>query len=370
MEGKHKMIRKALASLAMGVVFTTVAAAQERAVHIYNWSDFIDPKVLESFTKETGIKVVYDTYDNNEIVETKLLAGKSGYDVVVPSGPFIQRLIPTNVLLKLDKSKLPNLANMWPEVMERLAVYDPGNQYAVNYMWGTTGFAYNIDKVKEVLGDNAPIDSWDILMKPEYSSKLKKCGIYVLDSSEDMMPTLLNYIGLDPDSKKKEDLEKAANALTKVRGNIRKFHSSEYIDMLANGTICLAVGYSGDLIQAKIRAQEANNGVNINYTIPKEGAMIWFDNLVIPADAPHPEEAHILIDYLMRPEVAAANANFVHYASGVISAKEHVNPDILNDPGVYPSDEVMKRLFVNTVYDNKTQRIVTRLWTQIKSRRK
>ncbi len=364
------MIRKALATFAMGVVFTTIAAAQERVVHVYNWSDYIDPKVLESFTKETGIKVIYDTYDNNEIVETKLLAGKSGYDIVVPSGPFIQRMIPTKVLLKLDKSKLPNLVNMWPEIAERLAIYDPDNQYAVNYMWGTTGFAYNVDLVKKHLGEDAPVDSWDILLKPEYSSKLRGCGIYVLDSSEDMVPTLLNYVGLDPDSKKEADIKKATSALSKVRKNIRKFHSSEYIDMLANGNICLAAGYSGDLIQAKNRAEEAKNGVNIAYSIPKEGAMIWFDNLVIPADAPHVEEAHILINYLMRSDIAAANANYVHYASGVLTAKEHVDPEITNDPGVYPSDDVMKRLFVNTVYDNKTQRIVTRLWTQIKSNRK
>ena len=361
------MIRKTLAVLATGFVLTTAVAAQEKTVHVYNWSDYIDPKTLESFTRETGIKVVYDTYDNNEIVETKMLAGKSGYDVVVPSGPFIQRLIPTNVLMKLDKSKLPNLKNMWPEISERLAVYDPGNLYAVNYMWGTTGFAYNVDQVAKVLGQEAPVDSWDILMKPEFSKKLKDCGIYVLDSSEDMFPVLLNYIGLDPDSKQEADIRKAADALNKVRPEIRKFHSSEYIDMLANGSICLAIGYSGDLLQAKNRAEEANNGVNIIYSIPKEGALIWFDNFVIPADAPHPDEAHAFINYMMKAEIAAANANHVHYASGALAARELIAEDIRNDPGIYPPDEILKRLFVNTIYDNKTQRIVTRLWTQIKS---
>lgn len=367
------MIRKTLTGVALGgalgVALTSGAWAQDRVVNVYNWSDFIDQKVLEDFTKETGIKVIYDTYDNNEIVETKLFAGKSGYDIVVPSGPFIQRMIPTNVLLKLDKSKLPNLSNMWAEVTDRLAVYDPGNQYAVNYLWGTTGFAYNVDLIKKHLGEDAPVDSWDILLKPEYASKLKGCGIYILDSSEDMFPTLLNYIGLDPDSKKEKDLKKAADVLKKVRKNISKFHSSEYIDMLANGNICIAAGYSGDLIQAKQRAEEANNGVKIRYVIPKEGAIIWFDNLVIPADAPHPEEAHILINYLMRPDVAAANSNYVHYASPVLAAKEKIDPEIANDPGVYPPEDIMKRLFVNTIYDAKTQRLVTRLWTQIKSGR-
>ena len=363
------MIRETLAALAMGIVLTTAVSAQEKTVHVYNWSDYIDPKTLESFTEETGIKVVYDTYDNNEIVETKLLAGKSGYDVIVPSGPFIQRLIPANVLMKLDKSKLPNLKNMWPEINERLTVYDPGNLYTVNFMWGTTGFAYNVDLVRQHLGDDAPIDSWDILMDPKYSDKLKDCGIYVLDSSEDMFPNLLNYVGVNPDSKNADDIRKAAEAFSKIRHNIRKFHSSEYIDMLANGSICLAAGYSGDLIQAKNRAEEAKNGVNITYSIPKEGALIWFDNFVIPADAPHPDAAHAFIDYMMRPEIAAANANYVHYASGVLVARELVREEIRNDPGVYPPDEIMKRLFVNTVYDSKTQRLVTRLWTQIKSGR-
>ncbi|MDR1828392.1 MAG: polyamine ABC transporter substrate-binding protein [Methylobacteriaceae bacterium] len=361
------MIRKNLALCAIGFVFSTTAVAQERVVNVYNWSDYVDPQVLENFTKETGIKVVYDTYDNNEIVETKLLAGKSNYDVVVPSAPFIQRLIPTNVLLPLDKTKLPNLKNVWPDIAERLATYDPGNRYAVNYMWGTTGYAYNEDSVLKILGDTAPVDSWDLVFKQEYSDKLYPCGVYMLDSSEDMFPTLLNYIGLDPDSKNEADLRKAAEALMPIRKNITKFHSSEYIDMLANGSICLAVGYSGDMLQARNRAEEAKNGVNIRYVIPKEGAMIWFDNLVIPADAPHPDEAHAFINYLLRPEVAAANSNFVSFASGVLAAKELVNKELLDDPGVYPGEDVMKRLFVNTVYGAKSQRYTTRLWTQIKS---
>jgi putrescine transport system substrate-binding protein len=362
------MIRTTLASFALGLAVLTGASAQERVVNVYNWSDYVDPKVLEEFTQETGIKVVYDTYDNNEIVETKLLAGKSGYDVVVPSGPFVQRLIGAKVFQKLDKSKLPNLSNMWPEVQERLAVFDPGNQYAVNYMWGTTGIGINVKKVKEILGE-MPLNTWDLVMKPEIASKLKACGIYMLDSPEDLFPGILSYLGLNPDSKRNEDLQKAGDALFRIRGNIQKFHSSEYINALANGDICVAVGYSGDILQAKARAEEAKNGVEIQYIIPREGALMWFDSFVIPADAPNPAEAHEFINYMMKPEVAAANTNFVAYASGNLAAKKFVDPEILNDPGIYPDEATFKRLFTNTAYDQRAQRTVTRLWTKVKTGR-
>src|SRR5829696_6872648 len=213
------MIRPLLAALALGLSLATAALAQERVVNVYNWSDYVDPKVLENFTKETGIRVTYDTYDNNEIVETKLLAGQSGYDVVVPSGPFLQRLIKANVFQKLDKTKLPNLSNLWPEIMQRLAVFDPGNQFAVNYMWGTTGVGVNVKKVRRALGD-VPLNTWDLVMKPEFASKLKACGIYMLDSPEDLFPGILSYLGLNPDSKRVEDLNRAGDALFRIRGNI------------------------------------------------------------------------------------------------------------------------------------------------------
>jgi putrescine transport system substrate-binding protein len=354
----------------LSVALATIAGAlaQERTVNVYNWSDYIDPKVLENFTKETGIKVTYDTYDNNEIVETKLLAGKSGYDIVVPSGPFLQRLIKAGVFRKLDKSKLPNLKHMWPEVMQRLEAFDPGNQHAVNYMWGTTGIGINVAKVKERLG-NMPLNTWDIVMKPELASKLKDCGIHMLDSPEDVFPGILNYLGLNPDSKKEEDLKRAGDALFRIRSNIQKFHSSEYINALANGDICMAVGYSGDVLQAKKRAEEAKNGVEIQYLIPREGALMWFDSMAIPADAKNVAEAHEFINYMMRPEVAAANTNFVSYASGNLAAKDKVDPEILNNPGVYPDEATFKRLFTNTAYDDRSQRTVTRLWTRVKTGR-
>jgi len=357
-----------LAGLALGLSLAAGALAQERTVNVYNWSDYVDPKVLEDFTRETGIKVVYDTYDNNEILETKLLAGKSGYDLVVPSGPFLQRLIKAGVFQKLDKSKLPNAKHLWPEVMARLAVFDPGNQYAVNYMWGTTGIGVNLAKVRERLGD-VPLNSWDLVIKPEFIAKLKDCGVHMLDSPEDIFPGILAALGLNPDSKKVEDLNRAGETLFRIRGSVQKFHSSEYINALANGDICMAVGYSGDVLQARKRAEEAKNGVEVAYLIPREGALMWFDSFAIPADAKNVAEAHAFMDYMMRPEVAAQNTNFVSYASGNLAAREKVDPEILNNPGVYPDPATFQRLFTNTAYDDRAQRVVTRLWTRVKTGR-
>jgi putrescine transport system substrate-binding protein len=267
-------------------VLQTAASAQERVVNVYNWSDYIDPKVLEEFTKETGIKVRYDTFDSNEIVEAKLLAGKTGYDVVVPGSTVLRRLISVGIFQKLDKSKIPNLSHAWPEITQRLAAYDPGNEYAVNYMWGTTGIGYNAAKVKERLGD-IPVDSWDIFFKPENLAKLRSCGVHVLDTAEELLPAALKYLGLDPDSKTAADIEKAGELLLKLRPNIQKFHSSEYLNALANGEICLVIGWSGDVFQAKNRAKEAAEKtrkpvVEIEYVVPKEGAQIWFDSFSIP----------------------------------------------------------------------------------------
>lgn len=352
--------------LASGLVTAAVfsAHAQERVVNVYNWSDYIDDSILKDFTKETGIKVVYDVYDSNEILETKLLAGGSGYDVVVPSGEFLGRQIPANVFLKLDKDKLPNLKNMWDEISNRVAVYDPGNEYSVNYMWGTTGIGYNKAKIKEILGTDT-IDSWSILFDPAQAAKLKDCGIYVLDSASESLRPALNYLGLDPNSPSAEDLQKAQDLFLAVRPYIRKFHSSEYINALANGDICMAVGYSGDIFQARDRAEKAKNGVEIGYSIPKEGALMWFDQMAIPADAKHVPEALEFINYLMRPEVAAKASNFVFYADGNKAAQEFIDKEILEDPAIYPTPEVMNKLYVPKPFDAKTQRVVTRAWTKV-----
>jgi putrescine transport system substrate-binding protein len=254
-------------------------------------------------------------------------------------------------------------------VAQRLATHDPGNRFAVNYMWGTTGIGINVRKVRERLGANAPLNSWDLLMKPEFSNKLKDCGIHVLDAPEDIFPGTLNYLGLNPDSKAEADLRRAADSLVRIRGNVRKFHSSEYINALANGDICMAVGYSGDILQARKRAAEANNGVEIAYIIPKEGALMWFDSMAIPADARNVTEAHAFIDFMLRPDVAARNTNFVSYATGNLPAKALVKDEIRTNPGVYPDDATFRRLFTNTAYDDRAQRIVTRLWTRVKTGR-
>ena len=317
------------------------AHAQQRVVNVYNWSDYIDPKVLEDFTKETGIKVQYDTFDANETLETKLLAGKSGYDVVVPTAYFLERQIKAGVFQKLDKSKITNIANVWPDIAKRLAVYDPGNQYAINYMWGTTGIGYNIKGMHERLGANAKIDSWDVVFKPELLAKFKDCGIHMLDSADDIMPAALHYLGLDPNSSDDKELQRAADLLMKVRSSVRKFHSSEYLNALASGEICLVVGCSGDIKQAQKRAAEAKSGVEIGYTIPKEGAQMCFDNLAIPKDAGHVAEAHAFIDYLLKPEVAAKNSNLVSYANGNLASQKFIDKSVLDDTRVYPDADTM-----------------------------
>src|SRR5215471_9259779 len=347
-----------------------VAPAQsERFVNIYNWSDYIDPTVLDAFTKETGIAVRYDTFDANETLETKLLAGKSGYDVVVPTGYFLQRQIAAGVFQKLDKSKLPNLVNVWPQIAEKLAFYDPGNQYAVNYMWGTTGIGYNVKKMHDLLGAGATIDSWDVVFKPEMLAKFKDCGIHMLDSVDDIVPAALHYLGLDPNSTQEKDLDKAAALIAKIRPYVRKFHSSEYLNALASGEICFVVGWSGDVKQAQKRAAEAKNGVEVGYAIPKEGAQMFFDNLAIPKDAPHVAEAHALIDYLLRPDVAAKNSNLVQYANGNLASQKLIDKAVLDDKTVYPDTATMAKLYTIAAHDQKTQRVLNRLWTRIKTGR-
>ena len=347
------------------------AHAQERTVNFYNWSNYMAPGVLEDFTKETGIKVVYDTFDANETLETKLLAGKSGYDVVVPTAYFLQRQIAAKIFQKLDKSKLKNLGNAWPEVTKRLAIYDPGNQYAANYMWGTTGIGYNVKMAQKVLGADPAeaMSSWDIVFKPENLAKFKDCGVHMLDSPDDILPAALTYLGLDPNSSKQADLEKAAELVAKVRPSVRKFHSSEYLSALATGEICLVLGWSGDIKQAQSRAEEAKNGIEIGYAIPKTGAQMFFDNFAIPADARNVAEAYLLIDYLYRPEVAARNSDFLGYANGNLASQNLIDKKVMNDKTVYPDAATLEKLFVITARDPAAQRVINRLWTRVKTGR-
>ncbi len=361
-------MRRALALAAFALCLAPgLAVAQQRIVNVYNWSDYIDPQVLTDFTRESGIKVQYDTFDANETLETKLLAGRSGYDVVVPTAYFLERQIKAGVFQKLDKAKLPHLVNAWPEITKRLAAYDPGNQYAVNYMWGTTGIGYNVKAVHDRLGPNAAIDSWDVVFKPEQLARFKDCGIHMLDSADDILPAALHYLGLDPNSVKPADLEKATALLLKIRPYVRKFHSSEYLNALASGEICLVVGWSGDIKQAQKRAADAKNGVVIGYAIPKEGAQMWFDNLAIPKDAPHTAEAYAFIDYLLRPEVAAKNSNMVSYANGNLASQKFVDKAILDDKSVYPDAATMAKLYTVGARDQRAQRLINRLWTKVKT---
>jgi putrescine transport system substrate-binding protein len=355
------------------VVAATVAmqasyagAQQGGVVNFYNWSDYIDPTVLATFTQETGIKVRYDTFDSNDTLETKLLAGKSGYDVVVPTGYFLQRQITAGVFLKLDKAQIPNISNQWPEIAARLATYDPGNQYAVNYMWGTTGLGYNVKKVQAVFGETR-IDSWDIVFKPENLARLKDCGVHMLDSPDDILPAALRYLGLDPNTTNPADYQRAAELVMSVRPSVRKFHSSEYLNALAGGEICFAVGWSGDIKQAQRRAAEARNGTEVRYAIPKEGAQLFFDNLAIPKDAKNVAQAHALINFLLRPDVAAKSTNYLGYANGDTPSPQFIRSDILNDTTVYPDPQTMARLYTISARDQKTQRLMNRLWTRIKT---
>jgi putrescine transport system substrate-binding protein len=359
-----------LALVAVAAAFA--AEAQERTVNVYNWSDYIDPEVIEDFTKETGIKVTYDTYDSNEMLETRLLAGHTGYDIVVPSGPFLQRQIAAGLYRELESTKLTNKKNLWPEIMARLAVHDPGNRHAVDYSWFTTGIAFNVEKASSRLGGVDPaqaLASWDVVFKSDILKKFADCGIYVLDSPDDMFPIALSYLGLHPDSKKPADLKRATEILGAMRRHVTKFHSSEYINALANGDICLAVGWSGDVFQARDRAREAQNGVEIDFVIPKQGTLMSLDALAILKDAPHPDEAYAFIDFLLRPEIAARNTNRNNFANGVLASKAYIDKAIVDNRAIYPDAEVMQRLFTVTSYDQPTQKLVTREWTRIKTGR-
>ena len=345
--------------LALG---TVVSGAAE--LRIYNWSDYIDESILEEFEAETGIDVTYDVFDSNEVLETKLLAGSTGYDIVVPSGTFLGRQIQAGVFQKLDKSKLPNLSNMWPEIAEQTTKYDPGNEYSINYMWGTTGIGYNVAKVQEILGEDS-ITSWDVIFKPEIISKFADCGVHILDAPTELIPAALNYLGIDPNSTNPDDLAKAEELLLSIRPSVQKFHSSEYINALANGDICLAVGWSGDVIQAADRAAEADQGVEVAYAIPEQGALLWFDQMAIPNDAQNVDEAHQFLNYIMKPEVIAKASNYVYSANGNKASQDLLEEDLIGDPTIYPDEETTAKLYATLPYDPKTDRIVTRIWTKV-----
>jgi putrescine transport system substrate-binding protein len=337
--------------------------AEEKVVHVYNWANYIEPSLIEKFTAETGIKVVYDVYDSNELLESKLMAGKSGYDVVVPTASFLERQVPAGVFRELDRSLIPNWKNLDPEIHARIALHDPGNKHAVDYMWGTTGIGYNEAKVRAIMPD-APLDSWRLILDPAIASKFKDCGISVLDGPTDVLPGVLAYLGLDPTSESEQDLARAEATLMAIRPYLRMIHSSNYIDALANGEICIALGWSGDMLQARDRAAEAGLPRVIKYFVPKEGTIIWFDLLAIPRDAPHPENAHAFIDFLQRADVAAANSNYINYANGNAASFGLIDESVRSDPSIYPPPEVMSKLFPDLAESEQFSRLLNRSWTR------
>jgi putrescine transport system substrate-binding protein len=365
---KSLLKTSSLAALAVAVAgFATSASAQE-VLNVYNWSDYIGEETVANFEKEFGVKVNYDVYDSNQVVEAKLLAGNSGYDLVVPTLADAERLIKAGIFQEVDKSKLSNYGNLDPVILKQQAKYDPDNKFAVPYFWGTNGFGYNVAKVQEVLGDDAPVDSWAMIFDPKYAEPLSKCGLSLLDDPGEIVPLVNFYLGNVPEgAPTKESVESAFEQLDKVRPHVTYFHSSQYINDLANGNTCISVGWSGDVGMAALRADEAGNGNEIKYVIPKEGTLIWFDAMMIPADAPNPELAHKFIDYVLRPEVEADIANYVAYASPNLSALQLVDKELLNDPGIYPPEEVKERLRSKVEPDSRLLRTRTRMWTKLKT---
>ncbi len=351
------------APAAAGETFDTDA---EKKVNVYNWSDYIEPTVLEEFTKETGIQVNYEVMDSNELLETKLLAGRTGYDVVVPSASFLARQIKAGIYQKLDKSKLTNLKNLDADITKKLEVFDPGNEHAVNYMWGTSGVAYNEEAIKAAMPD-APVDSFAMFWDPKVISKFAKCGVSVLDAPSEVIGTVLIYLGKDANSEKPEDLAAAEKVLLSVRPYIRTINSAPYIEQLANGEVCLVLGWSGDVLQAKSRAEEAKKPFTIKYNIPKEGAVMFFDNMAIPADATHVKNAHIFINYMLRAEVAAKNTNFISFANSNAASWPMVDPVVKDNPGIFPTPDLMPKLVPDLPESAEFTRSLTRTWTRFRT---
>ena len=343
------------------------AAGSGGELNVYNWSDYIGETTIEDFQAATGIAVRYDVYDSNETLEAKLMAGNTGYDLVVPSGSFLGRQIKAGIYQKLDKSKLKNYAHYDPQILAALAPFDPGNEYAVPYFWGTVGIGVNLEKVQERLGENAPIDSFDLLFKPENAAKLQDCGIAMLDAPADILEPALKYLGKDPHSDSEEDYAELEKLFAGVRPYVKYFHSSQYINDLANGELCAVIGWSGDVFIAAARAEEAGSNMTIEYRIPKEGTLLWVDSLAIPADAKNVDNAHKFIDYLNDPQVAANGVNYVNYASPNTAALELVDPEVRDNPSIYPTPEVKANLFPDAVASPELDRLRNRTWTKIKT---
>jgi putrescine transport system substrate-binding protein len=364
--------RHARAIAALLVIFIAACSgndktpAADETLNIYTWASYIAPDTVADFEHETGIKVRYSTFDTNEVLATQLLTGHTNYDIVLPSDFFFDRLMKAGVFRKLDRSALPNSVNLDPDIMQKLAVHDPGNQYAVPYLWFTTGLGYNIDQVRERLGQTE-FDSWSLLLDPKNAAKLKDCGIQVLDSATDVLSSVLIYLGKDPESRNPVDLNAAADALMRIRPFVRSIDSVGTIGDLANGSLCLILAWSGDVTEARYRALEASNGVRIRYFVPREGGLIAADMISIPADAPHPRNAEKWMNYLMRPEVMASITNATKYPNGNRASLPFVQEALRNDPAIYPDAEMRAKLHVLPGMTPEQTRLVTRLWTRFRT---
>lgn len=361
----NKTLIGTLAALSILSV-SSASAEEEQVLNVYNWSDYVAEDTISNFEERTGIKVNYDVFDSNEVLEAKLLAGNTGYDIVVPSASFMERQIKAGVFRKLDRPALTNWDNLDPEIMARVALHDPDNAHSLPLMWGTTGIGYNDAMVAKALPD-APVDSYAMLFDPDVISKLASCGVTLLDSPTEVFSAALVYLGKDPNSEDLEDLKAAEEVLSKIRPHIRYIHSSQQINDLANGEICVAMGWSGDIMIAADRAEEADNGIEIAYSIPEEGTIIWFDMLAIPSDAPHPGNAHLFINYLLEPQVIADITDYVYYANPNRASMPLVDVEIADDPGIYPTDAVKAKLFPDLAHSSRFTRTQTRAWTRFKT---
>ncbi|WP_067519929.1 polyamine ABC transporter substrate-binding protein [Endozoicomonas ascidiicola] len=353
------------ASIGCTIALSPATMASEKTLNIYNWSDYIAEDTIANFEAETGIDVRYDVFDSNEVLEAKLLSGKTGYDIVVPSASFMAKQIQAGVFKELDKNKLPDWKHLDSEIMGVVSSFDQDNKHAYPYLWGTTGIGYNPNLVEKYLGNAAPLDSWALVFDEDNISKLSQCGVAFLNAPTEVFPAALNYLGLDPNSTDKSDYNKAAALLKKVRPHVTYFHSSRYISDLANGDICVAIGWSGDVLQASDRAYEADNGVVVEYSIPKEGAGMWFDMLAIPKDAENIDEAYAFLNYLLKPEVMAEISNYVAYASANKTSETLIDEEILSNTGIYPTEVAKKNLYVFEVLPQKVNRMVNRSFTKI-----
>ncbi|RRV10403.1 polyamine ABC transporter substrate-binding protein [Pseudomonas sp. v388] len=354
------MLHKSIAALML--LASTSHAAE--TVNVYNWTDYVAPNTVKQFEKTSGVKVIYETYDNNDTLNAALVAGRSGYDVVVPSVHYMARQVQLGVLKPLDKSRLPNWKNLNPVLLKALQANDPGNRHGFPYLWGSTGIGYDAVKVKAVLGNDAPVDSWDLILKPENMRKLSQCGVAILDSAPELLPITLNYLGLSPFSESAEDYAKAGATLGSVRPYVTYFHPTQYIADLAAGKICVAVGYSGDISQAR---DQAVAGVDIHYSVPREGAPMWFDMMAMPADAANEQAAYAFMNYLLKPDVIAEVTNHVHYANGNEKAEALIDPKLWTDPSVYPDADVMSRMFVLEPVAASIEALRVEIWNRFRT---